>query len=181
MHSKQIKIYLVDSEYFTDEISNHRGQRHQEAHQPAVTGNQLCSGGFLNLNICFPVNTSLQIWPSQNKKYRFLFLQFFKVVNWYLILVGKACIIICLKVIFSWLKDKFLRLENVSFLENCYFVQLTFTIKGTCRYFGATMYSLEQLEWGNFRNGNKEAKLTSYSTKTSDELRTLLRFVSDNF
>lgn len=51
MHSRQRNSYLVDFEYLTDEISNHRGQHHQEAHRPAVTGSQLCSGGFLYTNI----------------------------------------------------------------------------------------------------------------------------------
>lgn len=59
MHSRQRKSYLVNFEYFTDEISNHRGQHHQEAHQPAVTGNQLCSGGFLCIKIYSIIKTHI--------------------------------------------------------------------------------------------------------------------------
>lgn len=71
MHSRQRKSYLVNFEYFTDEISNHRGQHHQEAHQPAVTGNQLCSGGFLCIKIDSIINGNV---PNSSFKYHLLFI-----------------------------------------------------------------------------------------------------------
>ena len=59
MHSRHRKSYLVNFEYFTDEISNHRGQHHQEAHQPAVTGSLLCIGGFLCIKIYSIIKTHI--------------------------------------------------------------------------------------------------------------------------
>lgn len=76
MHANVINSYLIEFEYLIDEISNHQGQRHQEAHRPAGTGNQLCSEGFLYAKIRFTINN---LFPTLLTFFifSFLYLQIF--------------------------------------------------------------------------------------------------------